>query len=142
MCYELYFSTSSSEDFAKYSSESVHFERPEHLANDIGGILLNPAKWYVGSQSGCSCTFRHTFEDDLEFREPQDWCPEGEDEIRATIELYRIIATLVHGGHHVDCLDIWSGMEPIGINTISVSLGTVPEKAFRFFENCHFVFEP
>lgn len=43
---------------------------------------------------------------ELGFGEPVDWYPEDEDELRATTELYRVIARLVSAGHQVDCLDI------------------------------------
>ena len=42
-----------------------------------------------------------------DFREPEDWCPEEEDEVKATIELYRVITSLRASGHQVDCLDLW-----------------------------------
>jgi hypothetical protein len=142
MCYELYLSTSSTEDLGKYNSMLVHFERPGHLDHEVASILLNQAKWFIGSQSECSCTFRHSVEEDAEFREPQEWFPEEDDGIRATLELYRTIAAFVHAGHQVDCVDVWSGMEQREIRTISVSLSAVPEKTFRLFENYHFVFGP
>jgi len=141
MCYELYLSTSSLEDLSRYNSEFVHFEHAADLDDWLAGILLHPAKWYIGSQSGCSCTFRYSAEEDTEFREPQEWYPEEDDNIQATTELYRAVAALVHGGYPVDCLVVWSGAEPAAIKTMSVSLKTVSEEAFRLFENWHFVFE-
>lgn len=142
MCYELYLSTSSSRDLTEHNSESVHFEHPAHLRDDAARILLNSMKWFVGSRSGCSCTFRHLAGGDLGFDEPQDWFPEDENNVKATRELYRVIASLVQDEHKVDCLDLWPGTGPVSIKTIRVSLSTVPEKAFRLFENHHFVFEP
>jgi hypothetical protein len=142
MCYELYLSTSSSEDLAEHNSELLRFERQEPSRNEIAGVLLNPQKWFVGSKSGCSCTFRHLAGGDPGFDEPQDWSPEEEDNVRATAELYRVIASLVQSGDKVDCLDIWSETKTADVKMIAVSLGVVPEKAFRFFENYHFVFEP
>ncbi|MCU0913762.1 MAG: hypothetical protein MUC88_04255 [Planctomycetes bacterium] len=142
MCYELYLSTSGSEDLVEYDSELVHFERPERLDDKIAGTLLNPVKWYIGSKSGCSCTFRHLAGGELSFDEPQDWFPEDEDNLKATAELYRVIAALVQGGNEVDCLDVWSGAEPAPVATMAVSLSVVSEKAFRLFENHHFVFGP
>ena len=62
--------------------------------------------------------------------------------MKATAELYRVIASLVQGGHKVDCLDLWPRAEPVEIKVISVRLGIVAQKAFRLFGNCHFVFEP
>lgn len=142
MCYELYLSTSSTEDLTKRNSELVHFERPAHLDSGLAEILTNPTKWFVGSKSRCSCTFRHLAGGDLGFDEPQDWSPEEAENVRATGELYRVITSLVQDGHKVDCLDLWRGTEPPQTRTMVVSLSSVPEKAFRFFENCHFVFEP
>ena len=142
MCYELYLSTSSTEDLSRYNSEWISFESPDHLDDRYTGILENERKWYVGSKSGCSCTFRHLAGGDLGFDEPQDWLPEEQDELQATAELYRVIASLVQGGHEVDCLDLWPGADPARIKTMSVSLSGVAEKAFRLFEDHQFVFEP
>lgn len=142
MCYTLYLSTSSTEDLTKYNTELVHFEHPEHLHDKVASTLLNPVKWFIGAPTACSCALRHSTEEDAEFREPQEWYPEDDDDVRATMELYRTVATLVHGGHQVDCLDAWSGMEERESKTISVSLSAVSEKTFRLFENHHFVFEP
>jgi hypothetical protein len=142
MCYELYLSTSSSEDLSKYNSQLVHFERREHLDDKIAGTLQNGTKWFVGSKTGCSCTFRHLAGGDSGFDEPQNWFPEDEDNVKATAELYRVIATLVQRGDKVDCLDVWPATEPVEIKTMRVSLSAVPEKAFRLFEDYHLVFGP
>ena len=142
MCYELYLSTSSSEDLARYDSELVHFERPERLDDKTAGTLQNPVKWYIGSKSGCSCTFRHRAGGELGFDEPQDWIPEDEDNVKATAELYHVMASLVQGGDEVDCLDLWPGTELDQITVISFRISVVSEKAFRLFENHHFVFGP
>jgi hypothetical protein len=142
MCYELYLSTSSSEELTEHNSELLRFERREPSRNEIAGVLLNPQRWFVGSKSGCSCTFRHLAGGDLGFDEPQDWSPEDQDNVRATAELYRVIASLVGGGNRVDCVDLWPSNESAEFQTLSVSLAKVPEKAFRLFENYRFVFEP
>jgi hypothetical protein len=142
MCYKLYLSTSSSEDLARSNSEFVHFEHPDRLEDEAATTLGNAVKWLVGSKTGCSCTFRHLAGGDLDFDEPRDWFPEDEDNIKATVELYRVIASLVHSGNKVDCLDLWPGTEPAEIKTVPVSFSAVPEKAFRLFENHHFVFGP
>ena len=52
-----------------------------------------------GRRAGCSCTFRHLAGWELGFDEPQDWFPEEQDNLQATAELYRVIASLVQGGH-------------------------------------------
>ncbi len=142
MCYELYLSTSSTEDLSQHDSEWLSFGNPDRLDSRYIGILENERKWYVGSKSGCSCTFRHLAGGDLAFDEPQDWLPEEQDNLQATAELYRVIASLVQGGYEVDCLDLWPGADPARIKTVSVGLSAVPQKAFRLFEDHHFVFEP
>jgi hypothetical protein len=142
MCYTLYLSTSSPEDLTRYNSEWVRFRRPDVGDSPPTKALENTQQWFIGSMDGCSCRFRHLADGDLAFEEPQDWMEEDEDSIRATRELYRVIASLVQDGHKVDCLDLWPAMEPVEIKTVAVRLSNVPEKAFRLFENHHFVFEP
>lgn len=140
MCYVLYLSTTSSEDLAQLNSDLVRFER---LSDDEGraSVLMYPQKWYIGSKSGCSCNFRHLTSTELGFDEPVDWYPEEEDDILAAAELYRVITRLISEGNPVDCLDFWEGTEQGEIKTLAVDLRIVPEKAFRFYENHHFVFE-
>ncbi len=146
MCYLLYLSTTGSEDLSQHNSERIQFKPPDGM-NDVGGpenrlgVLNNPNVWFVGSKSGCSCTFRHVVEDSVDFREPEDWCPEEEDAVKATIELYRVIASLRASGHQVDCLDLWVDAPADQIREKSVRLDAVPEKAFRLFEGYHFIFE-
>jgi hypothetical protein len=142
MCYRLFLSTSSPEDLTRYNSEWVRFRRPDVGDSLSTTALENTQQWFVGSMDGCSCRFRHLADGDLGFGEPQDWMEEDEDSIRATRELYRAIASLVRGGHKVDCLDLWQEMEPVSIHTMSVRLSEVPAEAFRLFEGHHFVFEP
>ncbi|MFI5330821.1 MAG: hypothetical protein ACHQ2F_07270 [Desulfobaccales bacterium] len=83
---------------------------------------------------------------ELGFGEPVDWYPEDADELRATAELYRVIARLVSEGYQGDCLDIWEGAgagprDPVdAISEKVVNLEAVSETAFRLFENHHFVF--
>ncbi|HNS19422.1 MAG TPA: hypothetical protein PKH24_02935 [Sedimentisphaerales bacterium] len=112
MCYMLYLSTSSQEDLSRYNSLWVTFERPDPADNQSTAILENAHKWFVGSMDGCSCRFRHIAGEKLDFAEPQDEFPEDEDEVKAMAELYQVVASLVHAGHKVDCLDLWVGMGP------------------------------
>jgi len=142
MCYMLYLSTSSPEDLTRCNSDRLRFRRPDVGDNSSTTALENAQQWFVGSMDGCSCRFRHLADGDLDFGEPQDWMEEDEDSIRATRELYRVIASLVHSGNKVDCVDLWPASEPVEIRTISVRLSDVSEEAFRLFENYHFVFEP
>lgn len=141
MCYLLYLSTTSPEDLSNHNSELINFQRCEVADDARLSLLGNQEKWFVGSKSGCSCTFRHLSSVELGFGEPQDWYPEDEDELQATAELYRVIARLVGAGNRVDCLDIWEGAEVADIKTKVVNLNAVSEKALRLFENHHFVFE-
>jgi hypothetical protein len=141
MCYSLYLSTNSSADLTRYNSELINFKRLDADADERLNYLRNRQRWYVGSKSGCSCTFRHLLSVELGFGEPEDWFPEEEDEVRATAELYRLIVRLVSEGHQVDCLDIWAGAAPDDLKTRAVNLNAVSEKTFRLFENFHFVFE-
>ena len=142
MCYMLYFSTSDPEDLTRFNSEWVRFRRSEVGDSASAKALEHARQWFVGSMDGCSCRFRHLADGDLAFDEPQDWMEEDENSIRATRELYRVIASLVQDGHKVDCLDLWAETEPVEIQTKSVRLSEVPERAFRLFENHRFVFEP
>jgi hypothetical protein len=103
-------------------------------------LLRHQKKWYVGSKSGCSCTFRRLLSVELGFGEPVDWYPEDDGEVRATAELYRVISRLIAQGHQVDCLDLWTGAPKGDIKELVVKVQEVSETAFRLFENYHFVF--
>jgi hypothetical protein len=142
MCYSLYLSTDSVENLSRYNSQRVCLRRVDARDGQSATALDNGQKWFVGSMDGCSCRFRHLADGDLAFEGPQDWMKEDEDSIRATRELYQVIASLVQDGHKVDCLDLWPETEPVEIRMMSVRLSEVPEKAFRLFERHHFVFEP
>ena len=141
MCYTLYLSTSSPEDLTKYNSDLIIFKRLDGEDNEYSSMLKNQEKWYVGSKSGCSCTFRHLASIELGFDEPQDWYPEDDDDLKATTDLFRVIARLVSQGNQVDCLDTWEGAVRDEIKAKIVNLNAVSEKTFRLFENYHFVFE-
>jgi hypothetical protein len=142
MCYSLYLSTSSSEDLTRYNSELLKFQRLDKAENAGLIILRNRQRWYVGSKSECSCALRHLPSVELGFGEPVAWYPEDADDLKATAELYRVIARLVSEGHQVDCLDIWEGADLTAISEQVVNLDAVSETAFRLFENYHFVFAP
>lgn len=139
MCYALYLSTTSKEDLSKFNSDKVRFEqaKPQDEGTES---LLHPQKWYIGSKSGCSCTFRHLTSTELGFGEPVDWAPEEEDEIQATAELYRVIKRIIAEGYKVDLLDLWVGMERGEVTKMTVDFSSIPEEGFRLFENHHFVF--
>ncbi len=140
MCYSLYLSTSSAEDLTRYNSELLRFRRPGSADEKWMGVLCHEHKWFVGSKSECSCTFRHFSTTDLGFTEPQDWFPEDADNIQATAELHRVVCRLIAAGEQVDCLDTWYGVKPDEIKEMVVAFGTVSEKTFLLFENHHLVF--
>lgn len=141
MCYSLYLSTSNREDLTRWNSEFLSFQRFTGDEPETVSLLQHLEKWYVGSKSGCSCTFRHLLSVELGFGEPVEWYSEDEDEVRATAELYRVIAHLLAQGHRVDCLDVWTGAQKGDIKELVVNVQEVSESAFRLFENYHFVFE-
>ena len=140
MCYSLYISTDSTEDLTELNSELVRFEKITGSIIDPCIQLLGfPNQWYVGSKTGCSCTFRHLYSIELGFSEPEDWYPEEQDELDATGELYDTFSRLLSAGYRIDCLDSWVRTEPNDIRTIVVSLNEISKKAFRLFENHRFI---
>ena len=139
MCYSIHLSTDSSQDLAGENSELLRFEK-ESIAEPFRSMLRNEHQWYVGSQSGCSCTFRHLFSIELGFGEPVDWYEEDEIEIAATLSFIKIIRRLVESGQRVDCIDAWNDATQDDILERVVNLKNMDDKQFRFFENHHFVF--
>ncbi|MCI0549407.1 MAG: hypothetical protein L0287_00475 [Anaerolineae bacterium] len=138
MCYELILSTTSDEDLSQYNREEIRFNQnvPDYLPVNR---LLYPNQWYVGSRTGCSCSFRHLYEPDLGFSIPEDWFPEEESDIEATQIFVRLVRSLLAKGENVDCIDSWHGnKEPFP--PMSVNLGQIQDGEFRFFENYHFDF--
>jgi hypothetical protein len=136
MCYGVYISTDSGEDLSLRNSELVRFARVDGPdVNPCVGVLEFANKWYVGSESECSCTFRHLESIELGFGEPEDWCKEEKAEIDATAELYRTLVLLLSAGHKVDIMDAWEGdqsrTQPEDVRVLHVSLDEVSEKAFR-----------
>jgi hypothetical protein len=142
MCYSVYISTDSGEDLTGRNSKLIGFMRAADVETDPCISLLSfPDKWLVTAPEGCSCGFRHLCREsvDLGFTEPQDWSPEGQEEIDATAELYRVLMGLLEGGHKVDLIDIWQAQTvPDDLITLDVSLDQIPEKAFRLFEGHKF----
>ena len=143
MCYDVYLSTNSPENLSNYNNELVKFTKVVQAQNEpVAQHLSHSYKWYVGSKSDCSCTFRHLVSIELGFGEPVDWYEEDQDEINATMSLYVVINSLVSSGHQVDCIDIWHGENPESfenLKTIEISLKKVPLQSFRLFENHKFV---
>ena len=139
MCYTLLLSTSSSEDLSVQNCDLVRFEKemPEHAPLDA---LRYPNIWFVGSRSGCSCSFRHLYSIELGFGEPADWYPEEREDIAATLTFVKIVKSLLSRGEQVDCIDVWRQPEEVRLSSIEVDFGTIDEAEFRFFENHRFDF--
>ncbi len=141
MCYAVYLSTNSCAELNCYNTDLVKFESINGSSEDTVTKLLEfTHKWYVGSKSGCSCTFRHLASIELGFGKPEDWYHEEQDELEATQQLYQVIAALLSSGHEVDCIDRWEGAKPENIGVLEVSLDEVSEETFRLFENYRFTF--
>jgi hypothetical protein len=141
MCYELLLSTTSGDDLSQFNDGGITFGQsiPDHLATNA---LMYPNKWYVGSRTGCSCSFRHLYEPDLGFGAPEDWFPEESSDIEATIKFIRLVRSLLAKGDRVDCVDLWEGHGDESRPPVSmkVHLGSIRDEEFRFFENHHFDF--
>ena len=139
MCYSVYLSTDSEEDLSREDSESVHFEKTS--SDDPGiSLLKHEHKWYVGSKSGCSCTFRHLFSVELGFGGPVDWYEEEDDEINATLSFVAIVRRMIREGNQLDCIDVWYNAELKDVVEKEVNLGNMADEEFRFFESHLFRF--
>jgi hypothetical protein len=141
MCYVVVLSTTSDEDLSRHDTALLSFTR-ELPDESAVALLAYPHRWYVGSKSGCSCTFRHLHDTELGFGPPVDWYPEDADEIAATKEFITVVRRLVQGGAKVDCIDAWSGESgTAGFGEpLTVDLAAVADADFRFFENRQFTF--
>jgi len=139
MCYVLLLSTSSAADLSAESTPLVRFEKP---ADDetLAQSLHHSYKWYVGSSTGCSCTFRHVMSREMGFGKPEDWSPEQAEEIAATGAFIAVVRKLLDAGHQVDCLNFWNGAGAGEITKLDVDLSIIADNEFRFFENYHFCF--
>ncbi len=141
MCYSLYLSTDCDRDMKVLNSNHVQFIKLETYVENENTHLLNlKNKWFVGSVTECSCTFRHLYSTELGFAEPQDWYPEEADEIEATRQFYKLILYLLEDEFSVECLDVWTGAKPNDISILEVDMDKVSEQEFRFFENYLFRF--
>lgn len=141
MCYVLLLSTTSTDDLASHNSELVHFTKELPKIAEVSSLKY-PNKWYIGSKSGCSCSFRHLHSIELGFSEPVEWYKENPEDIEATKQLIQIIRDLVAHGEQVDCIDAWEHQEmyPVANGKLEVDLSKVKNSEFRFFENHHFIF--
>ena len=141
MCYSIYLSTSFEGNLSGYNSDLIRFEKDTTGCEpQILNLLRYDHRWFVGSKSGCSCTFRHLSSIELGFGQPVDWYAEEPDEIEATKAFYDVVNNLISAGQMVDCISVWAGANHNQITRLAVEPGSVPKEAFRFFENHHFVF--
>ena len=141
MCYVLLLSTTSNEDLTVHNNELVRFSRDLPPTTDVVSLKY-PRKWYIGSRSGCSCSFRHLYSTELGFGEPVDWYEEQPEDVEATLQVIALIRQLVVGNELVDCIDVWEHQEmaPRPTRGLDVVLRTLRDGEFRFFENYHFTF--
>lgn len=140
MCYCAFISTDSGENLSKRNSELVKFGKVEDADIEFCRKMLDYSNyWFVGSKSGCSCTFRYFAEgNEMCFGKPVDWYKEEQDEIDATKELYNTLDYLLSAGNKVDLVNKWVDTKTEDIKTIDVSLNEVSEAEFRMFENYKF----
>ena len=141
MCYELILSTTSNDDLSQFNDEGIRFDHSHHERPSLVH-LLHPNKWYIGSRTGCSCSFRHLYEPEHGFGTPEDWFLEQPSDIEATLKFIRLVRALIAKGERVDCVDLWAGSNsstgsPVHMN---VNLSRIRDEEFRFFENHHFDF--
>jgi hypothetical protein len=137
-------STSSDYDLSLANNELIQFVKK------LPGIpeekyLRFEHKWFLASNAGCSCNFRHLSGDSIElgFGEPEEWFQEDHDTIEATHQIAASIRMLIQQGANVDCLDAWAHGQndaAILIDDIKVNLAEVSDAAFRFFEEYRFSF--
>jgi hypothetical protein len=139
MCYALILSTTSRDDLSRLNNEAIRFdsELSDRLPFDK---LLYAHQWYVGSRTGCSCSFRHLYGPEFDFSVPEDWFPEEQSDIQATLTFIRLIRSLALKGEKVDCIDVWESNSTEALHLLPVNLSRIRDEEFRFFENHHFDF--
>ena len=141
MCYALILSTTSDEDLSLMNTDMIRFGQPVADRYPMNALSY-PNKWYVGSRTECSCSFRHIVEPEQDFGIPEEWFPEEASNIEATLTLIGLVRSLIAKGEHVDCVDYWEGdidkhQFPV---SITVDLSRIRDEEFRLFENHHFDF--
>lgn len=101
-------------------------------------------KWFIASQHGCSCGFRHLYIDsvDLGFGAPEDWYPEEDEDIEATLRFIQTVKKLLNSRAKVDCIDVWDNQDGSCdlSGLVDVDIFSIKDEEFRFYENHQFVF--
>ena len=142
MCYALILSTTSNDDLSRLNTEAIKFDKNIPARLSVSDLLYSN-KWYVGSRTGCSCSFRHLYGPEFEFGVPEDWFPEDKSDIDATLTFIRLVKSLISKNERVDCVDLWAGSdaeENTEMPLMIVNLNQIRDEEFRFFENHHFSF--
>ena len=140
MCYSIFLSTDSELDLSTENSELIQFAR-ESVPEPYLPLMKYSNHWFVGSKSGCSCTFRHLYSVELGFSEPVAWYEEEQAEIVATLVFIRLVRRIIENGDKADCIDLWEGTPVEAVQEILVDLDEITDEQFRFFENHHFSFQ-
>lgn len=139
MCYSLYISTNSDQDLASFNNDLIKFEKIQKTDEELPTEILTYENfWYVGSSSGCSCSFRHLMTPELGFSEPVDWYEESEKEIEATQQLYDVLKQELDRGWQIEIVDKWPPIEPNKIKEMNVSFSKINRNQFRLIENYKF----
>src|SRR5438105_4568891 len=104
MCYVIYLSTTSEEDFLQLPTDLYRFEHADAPGDAPAiGLLQYANKWYLSSRyGGCSCHYRHLAGSDRSapaFGPPEDWCPEDDDNIESTAAVYDVFARILAAGN-------------------------------------------
>ncbi|MFZ6870934.1 hypothetical protein ACO0LF_02585 [Undibacterium sp. Di27W] len=136
-------STSSDDDLSLANSDLVQFIRNPDIPEKK--YLQFKNKWFLASDAGCSCHFRHLSGGSIElgFGEPEAWFHEENNAIEASRQIAARIRALIQQGASVDCVDAWAhgqGEAATLIDDIQVNLSEVSDTAFRFFEDYRFSF--
>jgi hypothetical protein len=141
MCYSIYFSTDSTEEFDAVDGEFFSVDRPDSESDGPYLALLDhPHKWFLVSKyGGCSCHFRHS--EDAEFAASEEWMHEDPEDVESTEHAYDFFLALLTNGYVVDLLDVWAGTAPSEVSPLPVDLSTIPRDHFRFIANRKLVFD-
>ncbi len=98
----------------------------------------------LGLLTGAECGFRHLYVGSVElgFSAPEEWFPEEQEDIEATLQFVQVVQSLLASGFKVECVDAWDNQAktPNLSGTVEVDLKKIGASAFRFFENHRFVF--
>ena len=141
MCYMTVLSTTSSRDLTVFNTPLLQMTR-ELPGRPAEVFLQHPQRWFVGSQYGCSCGFRHLVYADEGFVPPEEWMPEDDCDIEATLELVAMFRALIAEGAQVDCIDSWVEDEVPPSAELAgdwiVDLSAMPDANFRLFTRYRF----